>query len=388
MSDELKKTEKYLHNLLRKMAENGGSDLYIAAGARVSIRVNGKIQAVTENKLTPAQTQLLSRSLMNERQWDEYELTNEANFAISVPGVSRFRVNTYRQRGSTSMVLRYIPINIPSLESLQLPPVLKDIVMAKRGLIICVGATGQGKSTSLAALLDYRNTNSSGHILTVEDPVEFMHQHKGCLVSQREVGTDTDNFHTALKNSLRQAPDVIVVGEVRDRETMEHVIEFAETGHLCLMTLHANNSNQALERIINFFPESSRNQILLDLSLNVKMIMSQRLVSTGDESRRVAVEVLLNTPLMSDLIYGGKINEIKELIAKSKDQNMQTFDQALFDLIQEGTITLEEGLRHADSQNDLRLKCKLANGQSDFGADNRFDLVDAPDVPNAQGFKR
>jgi twitching motility protein PilU len=362
---ERDKAIKYMHDLLRMLKQKDGSDLYITAGAAPAMKIHGQIRAVSNQKLSPAHTQVLARSIMNDRQAGEFEASNECNFAISLPGVSRYRVNTYVQRGSVAMVIRLISDRIPTFNELKLPNVLRDIAMTKRGLVILVGGTGTGKSTTLASMLDYRNEHSHGHIITIEDPVEFVHQHKGCLVSQREVGTDTENFEIALKNSLRQAPDVILIGEIRDRETMEHAINFAETGHLCLATLHANNTNQAMDRIINFFPEDRRTQLLLDLSLNVRSVISQRLVRTpSGNGRRAAFEVLINTPLMADLIQKGEVSEMKVLMGRSNEIGMKTFDQALFDLIEADEITLEEGLRNADSVNDLRLRIKLESKHS------------------------
>lgn len=354
------KAIKFMHDLLRMMKSKNGSDLYIAAGAPPSMKIDGKLTPVAKQKLMPEHTQELTRAIMNDKQISEFEATNECNFAISLPNVSRFRVNAFIQRGSVGMVIRILTSYIPSFEDLKLPPILKDIAMTKRGLVVFVGATGSGKSTSQAAFIDYRNANSYGHIITIEDPIEYVHSHKGCIVSQREIGTDTENWEIALKNTLRQAPDVILIGEVRDRETMEHAIMFAETGHLCLCTLHANNTNQAMDRILNFFPEDRREQLLMDLSLNTKAVVSQRLVRTADGvGRRAAVEILINTPLMADLILKGDIPGMKELMARSKENGMQTFDMALFDLIEEGAINLDEGLRNADSVNDLRLRLKL-----------------------------
>ncbi len=352
--------KQYLHSLLSKMQDEGGSDLFITAGAPPCMRLHGKITPITEKKMTPQQTMALTNSVMDEKEQNEFQSTRECNFAISVPEVARFRVNAFVQRGSAGMVIRIIGFEVPSFDKLNLPVVLKDVAMTTRGLVIFVGGTGSGKSTSLAALIDYRNENSQGHIITIEDPVEFVHKHKGCLVTQREVGTDTETFAVALKNTLRQAPDVILIGEIRDEHTMEHAIAFAETGHLCLATLHANNTNQAMDRIINFFPEERRNQLLLDLSLNLKSVVSQRLLSTpGGDGRRAAVEILLNTPLMSELIKKGEIHEMKELVKKSTEQGMKTFDEAIFELIQAGEVTMDEGMRNADSVNDLRLRIKL-----------------------------
>ncbi len=354
------KAVRYMHDLLRMLVQKDGSDLFITVGAAPSMKIDGKMTALSNQVLSPQHTQMLVRSIMNDKQLGEFEKQQEVNFAISLPGVSRFRVNAFTQRGSMGMVLRVIQSEIPKFEELHLPSVLKDIAMTKRGLVIFVGATGSGKSTSLASMIGYRNENSFGHIITIEDPIEFVHQHKNCIVTQREVGVDTDNYDIALKNTLRQAPDVILIGEVRDRETMDYAIAFAETGHLCLTTLHANSTNQALDRIINFFPEERRPQLLMDLSLNLKSVISQRLVPLrGGEGRVPAVEIFLNTPLMQDLIFKGNIHEMKELMSKSNEYGMITFDQALFELYESGMITYEDALRNADSINDLRLKIKL-----------------------------
>ncbi len=354
------KAISFMHDLLRNLLTKGGSDLFITVGAPPSIKIDGKMVPVTNQPLTLSHAQVLVRSIMNDKQSREFEETQECNFAISLPNVSRFRVNTFSQRGSPGMVLRVINTEIPKFESLKLPPVLRDISMTKRGLVIFVGGTGCGKSTSLAAMVGYRNENSFGHIVTIEDPIEFVHKHRNCIITQREVGVDTADYEIALKNTLRQAPDVILIGEIRDRETMEYAIAFAETGHLCLSTLHANSTNQALDRIINFFPDERRAQLLMDLSLNLKSVISQRLLPIkGDEGRIPAVEVMLNSPLMADLIYKGKVHQMKELIAKSNELGMQTFDQHLFQLIEAELITMEDGLRNADSVNDLRLRLKL-----------------------------
>ena len=354
------KAIKYMHDLLRLMVQKNGSDLFITAGAVPSMKADGEMKPLSNQALSPQHTQVLVSSIMNDRQRAEFEETQECNFAISLPGVSRFRVNAFTQRGSVGVVLRVIRSEIPQFEDLNLPPILKDISMTKRGLVIFVGATGSGKSTSLAAMVGYRNQNSRGHIITIEDPIEFVHNHRNCIVTQREVGVDTENYEIALKNTLRQAPDVILIGEIRDRETMEHAIAFAETGHLCLSTLHANSTNQALDRIINFFPEDRRQQLLMDLSLNLKGLISQRLIPTVHGDGRVAaIEIMINSPLMSDLIFKGNVHDIKELIAKSNELGMQTFDQALFDLFESGQITYEDALRNADSVNDLRLRIKL-----------------------------
>ena len=350
----------YIHDLLRRMVENGASDLFITAGAPPSVKLNGQVTGLTTQALSSTHCELLTRSIMNDKQTAEFEARHEINFAIALPGVARFRVNAFTQRGSVGMVLRVIRADIPSFDELRLPGILRELAMTKRGLVIFVGATSSGKSTSLAAMVDHRNQNSQGHIVTIEDPIEFVHQHKKCLVTQREVGVDTESYEVALKNTLRQAPDVILIGEIRDRETMNHAIAFAETGHLCLTTLHANNTNQALDRIINFFPEERRAQLLMDLSLNLKAVISQRLCRAEDEKGRVpAVEVLINTPLMSDLIFQGKVHEMKDLMKRSREHGMQTFDQALFDLYEAGKISFEEALRNADSVNDLRLAIKL-----------------------------
>ncbi|MCW8830426.1 MAG: PilT/PilU family type 4a pilus ATPase, partial [Gammaproteobacteria bacterium] len=354
------KAIRYMHDLLRNMVQKGGSDLFITAGAAPSIKVDGAMEAISNQALTPQHTKILVRSLMNDKQSAEFDGTQECNFAISLPGVSRFRVNAFTQRGSVGVVLRMIQSDIPEFDDLNLPEVLKEIAMTKRGLVIFVGATGSGKSTSLAAMVGYRNENSKGHIITIEDPIEFVHNHRNCIVTQREVGVDTDSYEIALKNTLRQAPDVILIGEIRDREVMEYAIAFAETGHLCLSTLHANSTNQALDRIINFFPEERRQQLLMDLSLNLKGLISQRLIPTASgEGRIAAVEVMINSPLMSDMIFKGQVHEMKELIAKSNEMGMQTFDQHLFNLFEAGQITFEDALRNADSVNDLRLMVKL-----------------------------
>lgn len=361
---DLKVAKRFMDELLVSLYKKGGSDLFIIAGAAPAMRIHGKITPVMDKKLTAEHTLALAQSLMTEAEREEFKESKECNFAIALPKISRFRVNALVQRGSAGLVVRIIPNDIPSFEDLHLPDVMSQIAMTKRGLVIFVGGTGSGKSTSLASMIDYRNENSNGHIITIEDPVEFVHHHKGCIVTQREVGTDTDSFEIALKNTLRQAPDVILIGEIRDQKTMEHAIAFAETGHLCLATLHANNTNQALDRIINFFPETRHKQLLLDLSLNIKALISQRLLPTpSGKGRRAAIEVLLNTPLMSDLILKGEVHEIKALMTKSKDQGMQTFDHALFDLLNDNAITIEEAMRNADSVNDLRLRIKLEGGE-------------------------
>jgi twitching motility protein PilU len=349
-----------VHNLLRGMISQKASDLFVTSGFPPAFKVDGKLTPVSSQALTSQHTQELARSIMNDRQAAEFESTHECNFAISPPGIGRFRVNVFMQQQRVGMVLRTITTKIPTFEEMGLPPILKDVVMTKRGLVILVGGTGSGKSTSLAAMLGHRNHNSYGHIITIEDPVEYVHDHDKCIVTHREVGVDTNDWHAALKNTLRQAPDVILIGEIRDRETMEYAVAFAETGHLCMATLHANSANQALDRIINFFPEDRREQLLMDLSLNVKSIISQRLIPKRDgKGRAAAFEILLNSPLISDLIFKGQVHEIKEVMAKSRELGMQTFDQALFDLHEAGMISYEEALKNADSVNDLRLKIKL-----------------------------
>ena len=362
----LEEARKIIFHMLSKVVEYGGSDLFISADFPPSIKHQGLMKPIGQQALTADKTKLFAYSLMNESQRQEFEKELECNFAISVPNVSRFRINVFQQQLQVGMVIRSITAEIPNFAQLQLPESLKEVMMTKRGLVLVVGATGSGKSTSLAAMIDHRNENSAGHIITVEDPVEFVHKHKKSMVTHREVGVDSHSWHNALKNTLRQAPDVILIGEIRDTETMEHAIAFAETGHLCLGTLHANNANQALDRIINFFPEERRNQLLMDLSSNMKAIISQRLVRTSDgKGRRAAIEILLNTPLIADNILKGKFNEIKEVMKKSRELGMQTFDQALFDLYSEGAIKYEEALRNADSMNELRLQIKLHSPQSD-----------------------
>ncbi len=355
----------FMHDLMRDLVNKGGSDLFVTVGAPPSIKVDGRMSPITSQPLSPTHTQVLARAIMNDKQVAEFERNLECNFAISLPGVARFRVNAHTQRGSPGLVLRVINSKIPNFSELGLPSVLKDVAMTKRGLVIFVGGTGSGKSTSLASMIGYRNENSYGHIVTIEDPMEFVHSHRNCLVTQREVGVDTESYEVALKNTLRQAPDVILIGEIRERETMEHAVAFAETGHLCLSTLHANSTNQALDRIINFFPEERRQQLLMDLSLNLKAVISQRLVPRESGKGRVpAVEVLINTPLMADLIFKGKVSEMKELVKRSNELGMQTFDQCLFNLYESHLISYEDALRNADSVNDLRLMFKLNSKRS------------------------
>lgn len=352
------------NDLLKMMVERNASDLFITVGMAPSLKVDGVIKPVTEAVLTPEQARDVVMSVMNAHQRSEFERTLECNFAIGVAGLGRFRVNVFQQRNSIGMVLRRIQTDIPKLEDLGLPPILQDISMTKRGLVIFVGGTGTGKSTSLAAMIGYRNQNSSGHIISIEDPIEYVHRHQGCIVTQREVGVDTESFEIALKNTLRQAPDVILIGEIRDRETMSHAIAFAETGHLCLSTLHANSANQALDRIINFFPDDRRDQLLMDLSLNLKAVIAQRLLPRADgKGRCAAIEIMLNTPLMSDLLLKGAVHDIKALMTRSTESGMQTFDQALYDLYEKGDITYDDAVRYADSANDLRLMVKLHDEQ-------------------------
>ena len=357
---ERDQASKFINDLLRLMVSRGGSDLFITGDFPPAIKVDGKLTKVSSQPLNANHTLTLARAIMNDKQAAEFERTKECNFAISPPGIGRFRVNAFMQQGKVGMVMRVIPATLPTLNGLGMPEVLKDVVLSKRGLVILVGSTGSGKSTTMAAMLDWRNEQSFGHIITVEDPVEFVHAHKNCVVTQREVGLYTDSWEAALKNSLRQAPDVILMGEIRDRDTMEHALAFAETGHLCLATLHASSANQALDRIINFFPEERRTQLLMDLSLNLKAVVSQRLVPKQDSKGRfAAVEIMLNSPLISDLIFKGDVSEIKEIMKKSRSMGMQTFDQALFDAFESNHILYEDALRNADSVNDLRLQIKL-----------------------------
>jgi len=357
------------NSLLKLMVHKKASDLFITAGVAPSLKVNGKVTPVTQATLTPSQAREIVYSIMSPDQRQEFDSTRECNFAISASGIGRFRVSAFQQRNHAGMVLRKIETKIPTIEELQLPPILRDIAMTKRGMVIFVGATGSGKSTSLAAMIGYRNNNSTGHIISIEDPIEYIHQHAGCIVTQREVGLDTTSFEVALKNTLRQAPDVILIGEIRTRETMDHAIAFAETGHLCLATLHANNANQAMDRIINFFPEDRRNQLLMDLSLNLKAIVAQQLIPAPDgQSRALCAEILVNTPLASDFIRKGEVHALKELMSKSKQHGMQTFDQALFELYRNGKITYEDAINHADSANELRLMIKLGDSKGDADA--------------------
>ncbi|MCM8594416.1 PilT/PilU family type 4a pilus ATPase [Accumulibacter sp.] len=356
---------RFMHELLRLMVQKNGSDLFITANFPPAIKVDGKVMPVSNQALQPQHSAELARSIMNDRQASEFEATKECNFAISPAGIGRFRVNALVQQGRVAIVCRTINTAIPTLDELGLPPVLKDIAMTLRGLVIFVGGTGTGKTTSLAALVDHRNCNSHGHIITIEDPIEFVHEHKKSIVTQREIGVDTDSWEVALKNTLRQAPNVIMMGEIRDRATMDYSIAFAETGHLCLATLHANSTNQAIDRIINFFPEDRRHQLLMDLSLNLRGLVSQRLLPKKDGKGRIpAIEIMLNSPLISDLIFKGEVHEIKEVMKRSRELGMQTFDQSLFDLYEAGQITYQDALRNADSLNDLRLQIKLHGKES------------------------
>ena len=385
---EKERATKFIHELLELLVKQKGSDLFITAGFPPALKVDGKIQPVSKTALTPQHTIELVRSVMNDKQASEFESSKECNFAIAPPGVGRFRANAFVQQGRIGMVLRTINVVIPKFEELGLPPVLKDIIMSKRGIMLFIGATGCGKSTSMAALLGYRNENSYGHIITIEDPIEFVHEHKNCILTQREVGVDCDGWQIALKNTLRQAPDVILIGEIRDRETMDYAISFAETGHLCLATLHANSANQALDRIINFFPEERRPQLLMDLSLNTRAFVAQRLIPRRDGRGRIpAVEVMLNSPLVSALIFKGDVSGIKDIMKKSRELGMQTFDQSLFDLYEGDLITYEDALRNADSINDLRLQIKLhgreAKGRNVFAGIGNLNVM--PDAPNPRG---
>ncbi len=369
----------FLHNLLKVMLSKKASDLFISNDFPPSMKIDGKMSPATNQRLTPVHTKALAYAIMNDKQKAEFEAEKECNFAIAPPGIGRFRVNVFVQQGCVGMVLRTITTKIPKFDELKLPPVLKDVALTKRGLVILVGGTGSGKSTSLAAMIDYRNENSYGHIITIEDPVEYVHKNKNCLITHREVGADTNNWFAALKNTLRQAPDVILIGEIRDKDTMEYAIAFAETGHLAMATLHANSANQALDRIVNFFPEERRPQLLMDLSLNMKAFVSQRLIPKKDGGRAAAIEILLNSPLVADLIFKGEVHSLKEAMAKSREQGMQTFDQALFDMYDAGVISYEEALRNADSVNELRLHIKL-HGKDAKSGDKKpateFSLVE------------
>ena len=371
-------------SLLKLMVHKNASDLFITAGVAPSLKINGKIGPVTQATLTPIQAKEIVLGIMSPAQKAEFEESNECNFAISASGIGRFRVSAFMQRNNAGMVLRKIETTIPTMDDLGLPSILKELAMTKRGLILFVGATGSGKSSSLASMIGFRNKNSTGHIITIEDPIEFIHHHQGCIITQREVGLDTKSFEEALKNTLRQAPDVILIGEIRTRETMDHAIAFAETGHLCLATLHANNSNQAMDRIINFFPEDRRNQLLMDLSLNTRAFIAQQLIPTPDgKSRVLSAEIMINSPLMSDLIRKGEIHKMKSLMAKSRNMGMQTFDQSLFDLYKLGSITYEDAINYADSANELRLMIKLGDSKG-AGADSLAASLDGVTIQETE----
>ena len=373
---EREQAVRLTQNLLKKMVEKDGSDLFLTTGFPPAIKVDGTIHKATDTPLSPDQSAMMVRSIMNDKQIREFDATKECNFAIAPQGIGRFRVSAFIQQGQIGAVLRTITTEIPTLDGLELPPILKDVVMNKRGLCIVVGGTGSGKSTTLAAMIGHRNKNSRGHIVSIEDPVEYVHPHDGCVITQREVGVDTESWHAALKNTLRQAPDVILIGEIRDRETMEYGIQFAETGHLCLATLHANSANQALDRIINFFPEERRQQLLMDVSLNTKAFISQRLIPRETGIGRVAaMEVMLNSPLIADLIFKGEVGQIKEIMAKSTRLGMQTFDQSLFALYEDGMISYEEAMRNADSKNELRLRVKLESKRERSLADQQSESL-------------
>jgi twitching motility protein PilU len=373
-----------INRLLKVMVDKKASDLFITAGFPPSLKVNGRVVPLSKEPLTPAMTRDIVYGVMDQGQRDEFDAQHECNFAISASRIGRFRVSAFYQRNLAGMVLRRIETEIPSLDQLRLPRVVKDLAMMKRGLMIFVGATGAGKSTSLAAMVGHRNEHASGHIISIEDPIEFIHRHRNSIVTQREVGIDTESYEVALKNTLRQAPDVIMIGEIRTRETMEYALAFAETGHLCLATLHANNANQALERIIHFFPADRHPQIWMDLSLNLKGIVAQQLVRTREgKGRRAAVEILLNTPLVQDIIRQGNVHELKEIMRKSRELGMQTFDQALFQLYNDGEISYEEALAHADSPNDLRLIIKLG---SEADGDHLSELADKLSLQNEENY--
>ena len=384
---EREQAVRLTQNLLKKMVEKEGSDLFLTCGFPPAIKVDGSIHKATDTPLTADQAAMMVRSIMNDKQIKEFDATKECNFAIAPQGIGRFRVSAFIQQGMVGAVLRTITTEIPTLEGMDLPPILKDVVMNKRGLVIVVGGTGSGKSTTLAAMIGHRNENSKGHIVSIEDPVEFVHPHKGCVITQREVGVDTETWHAALKNTLRQAPDVILIGEIRDRETMQYGIQFSETGHLCLATLHANSANQALDRIINFFPEERRSQLLMDLSLNTKAFVSQRLIPRESGVGRIAaMEIMLNSPLIADLIFKGEVGQIKEIMAKSTRLGMQTFDQSLFALYEEGTISYEEAMRNADSKNELRLRIKLESKRESSNDDRQSESLKIMEEDSAQSF--
>jgi twitching motility protein PilU len=384
---EREQAVRLTQNLLKKMVEKEGSDLFLTCGFPPAIKVDGTIHKATDTPLSADQSAMMVRSIMNDKQIKEFDATKECNFAIAPQGIGRFRVSAFIQQGMVGAVLRTITTDIPTLEQLDLPPILKDVVMNKRGLVIVVGGTGSGKSTTLAAMIGHRNENSKGHIVSIEDPVEYVHPHKGCVITQREVGVDTETWHAALKNTLRQAPDVIMIGEIRDRETMEYGIQFSETGHLCLATLHANSANQALDRIINFFSEERRSQLLMDLSLNTKAFVSQRLIPRETGVGRIAsMEIMLNSPLIADLIFKGEVGEIKEIMAKSTRLGMQTFDQSLYSLYEDSVISYEEAMRNADSKNELRLRIKLESKRESSIADQQTENLKILEEDSAQTF--
>jgi twitching motility protein PilU len=367
---------KLIQDLLRRVVERKGSDLFITAGFPPAVKIDGEIRPQTERALTADQSATLVRAIMNDRQSKEFDASKECNFAIAPPGIGRFRVSAFVQQGHTGCVIRTINATIPTFEELDLSPVLREVVLSKRGLVLLVGGTGSGKSTTLAAMVGYRNEKTRGHIITIEDPVEFIHPHKGCVVTHREVGVDTESWHAALKSTLRQAPDVILIGEIRDKETMEYAIQFAETGHLVLATLHANSSNQALDRIINFFPEEKREQLLMDLSLNIRGLISQRLIPReGGKGRIAATEIMLHSPLIQDLIFKGEVHKIKEVMGRSTRLGMQTFDQCLFDMYERSYISYDDAIRNADSKNELRLRVKLESKRDSRPADDAGSLT-------------
>jgi twitching motility protein PilU len=378
---------KLMQDLLRRVVEKKASDLFITTGFPPAIKIDGEVRPQSERALTADQSATLVRAIMNDRQSKEFDATRECNFAIAPPGIGRFRVSAFVQQGYTGCVIRVINAKIPSVEELELPQILKEVVLAKRGLVIIVGGTGSGKSTTLAAMVGHRNDKTRGHIVTIEDPVEYIHPHKGCVVTHREVGVDTESWHSALKNTLRQAPDVILIGEIRDRDTMEYGIQFAETGHLVLATLHANSSNQALDRIINFFPEERREQLLMDLSLNIRALISQRLIPRESGSGRIAAtEIMLHSPLIQDLIFKGEVVKIKEVMSRSNRIGMHTFDQSLFELYENGSISYEDALRNADSKNELRLRVKLESKREAKNVEDVGDLQMLEDDDKARAF--
>ena len=377
MSEEIlgDQYKNYMHNLLKAMVQHGGSDLFIARDFAPTMKVHGTMKALSTQKLTADVARSLAMTMMNRNQREEFDRELECNFAISLPGVARFRVNVFQQQAAVSMVIRTITSEIPNFEKLGLPPVLKEVITAKRGLVLVVGGTGSGKSTTMAAMIDHRNGSAPGHIITVEDPVEYVHVSKQCLVSHREVGIDTLSWHNALKNTLRQAPDVILIGEIRDLETMEHALAFAETGHLCMGTLHANNANQTLDRVVNFFPDERKPQVMMDLATNLKAVISQRLIRSLDGKRKAAIEILLNTPTVAELLSKGQSAAIKPVMDKSRELGMQTFDQALFDLFDAGHISYEEAIRNADSTNELRLAIKLKSRRGEPSGSSGMSLA-------------